>query len=334
MAWGKVLANLFDSLSKGRDNNFLALRLLAAAAVIVSHSYPIARGLHAIEPLQQLGPTLGTVAVWAFFGIAGFLILKSFESRPLMDFTLARLRRIFPGLIVVSLLTTFVVGPMFTVLTQSEYFGSRGTWEYVPRAISLKWVTFALPGVFADNPYPAVNGPLWSLYYEVFCYVALVAAGVSGLLKRFPLFLLLSAAAYVFTSDTIYAPLCLAFVTGMVLYRYREKVPSWAVLVPWTMVLVSSAALPVAVAITALWLSGLKRVPFIRADYSYGLYIYGWPVQQIVIHQMPGIDPMQLTAIALPVALLCAAASWHFVEKPFVDAPSRTAARPVRLAPA
>jgi peptidoglycan/LPS O-acetylase OafA/YrhL len=328
------LNTMFSRLAEGRENNFLLLRLIAAAAVIVSHSYPIALGSSAMEPLQQFGPTLGTVAVWAFFGVSGFLIFKSFEGRSLGVFASARVKRVFPALIFVSLLSVFVMGPLFTSLPLRVYFAARGTWEYIPRAISLKWVTQALPGIFAGNPYPAVNGPLWTLYYEVFCYVVLALAGLAGLLKRFPLFLLLCAIAYVIARDTIYAPLCLAFVTGMVAYRYRGSIPAWAVVIPWAAVLLTSAAMPAAVAATALWLSGLRPMPFTRRDYSYGLYIYGWPVQEILIHQMPWLSPTQLTLIALPIALLCAAASWHLVEEKVMKSGFRIPVlRPRKAAP-
>ncbi len=289
----------------------------------MSHSYPIARGKNVLEPLQQFGPTLGTIAVWAFFGVSGFLILKSFECRTLPVFIAGRVQRIFPALIVVSLLSVFLIGPLFTTLPLRDYFAARGTWEYAPRAISLKWVTFALPGVFATNPYPAVNGPLWTLYYEVFCYVTLALAGLSGLLKRFPLFLLLCAIAYIIGRDTLYAPLCVAFVTGMVAYRYRDSIPAWAILIPWAIALITTAAMPAAVAATGLWLSGLRAIPFTRGDYSYGLYIYGWPVQEILVHEMPWLSPTQLTLLALPTSLLCAVISWHLVEGPAMRAKLR-----------
>lgn len=285
-----------------------------------------------MEPLQQFGPTLGTIAVWAFFGVSGFLIFMSFERRSLGRFAAGRVKRIFPALIVVSLLSVLLIGPLFTALPLRDYLAARGTWEYAPRAISLKWVTFALPGVFVTNPYPAVNGPLWTLYYEVFCYVMLALAGLAGLLKRFPFFLLLCAVAYVLARDTIYAPLCLAFVTGMVTYRYRDNVPAWALVIPWTAVLLTTAALPAAVAATALWLSGLRPISFTSEDYSYGLYIYGWPVQEILIYQMPWLSPTQLTLLALPTTLLCAAASWHLIEDRVMKSSFRLPAWPRRSA--
>lgn len=328
------MGGIFDELAKGRDNNFLLLRLIAATAVIVSHSYPIALGEQATEPLEQFGATLGTIAVWAFFGVSGFLILKSYEHRPMAEFAALRAKRVFPALFVVSLLTAFLIGPLFTTLPTADYFGARLTWEYAPRALSLRWVTYALPGVFNDNPYPAVNGSLWTLYYEVFCYAALAMAGVVGLLNRFPIFLAISAAIYLIYSDTLYAPLCLAFVTGMIIYRYRSDIPACAILIPWALVLLTSEAMPAAIAATALWLSGLKRLPFTHEDYSYGVYIYGWPAQAILIDQMPWLAPTELTLLALPIALLCAAASWHLVEKPVMKTRFQALFRSKRQVPA
>ncbi len=302
----------FSGLAHGRENNFQLLRLFAAAAVIVSHSFAI---LGTVEP-AALGATIGTLAVWVFFALSGFLIYKSFERQPWSGFIEARVLRIYPALIVVALLTVLVLGPTFTTLPLSAYFSAPETWQYVPRALSLKFVSFTLPGVFSGQ---GVNGPLWTLWYEVVCYIGL-AIGL-GLLKSFRLFLVAYAIALAVAWGTLYQDLSLAFVTGMAVYRYRASLPAtwWlavcALLIAWLLPVLA----PLAVGYATLWLAVLKGpwLAFNRVgDYSYGLYIYGWPMQMAVAESVPGIAALALMACAIPLAMTAAVLSWHFIEKP------------------
>ena len=94
--------------------------------------------------------------------------------------------RVYPGLLVVLLLTVLVLGPAFTTLSLGAYFSDRGTLLYLPRNLTLKWLQYDLPGVFLNNPYPAaVNGSLWTLFYEAFvCYGMVAVVGVLGLMRR------------------------------------------------------------------------------------------------------------------------------------------------------
>jgi len=99
--------------ASGRDNNFNLVRLAAATAVVVSHSFALATGDPAAEPLwSTLGITLGGLAVVAFFMTSGYLVGGSLLSngQPIR-FAVARALRIYPGLWVALLLTVFVLGP-------------------------------------------------------------------------------------------------------------------------------------------------------------------------------------------------------------------------------
>lgn len=313
----------FAPLAHGRDNNMQLLRILAAAAVIVSHSFPITG--RPIEP-GAYGVTLGTLAVWVFFALSGFLIYKSFERQPLWAFIEARALRIYPALIVVTLLTVVVLGPAMTTLPLATYFTDRATIQYIPRALSLKFVSFSLPGVFGGY---GVNGPTWTLWYEVVCYAGL-ALGL-GMLRSFRLFLVCFAVLLLFARDTTYAELMLAFVTGMAAYRYRDRLPASA----WVAVglLIASALFhalaPIAVGYAALCLAQVKG-PWLAynrlGDYSYGLYIYGWPVQMLVMAFLPSLSPLVLAATALPLALGLAYLSWTIVERPALNQKGRLVA--------
>jgi peptidoglycan/LPS O-acetylase OafA/YrhL len=330
----------FDGLAHGRDNNFNLIRMLAASAVVVSHSFPLPQG-HWTEPFINMGFTLGGAAVAVFFALSGFLIFKSFERRPsIVEFAVARILRIVPALAVVAILTAFVVGPLFTRLPLADYFGDRHSWQYVPQVLSLRWLPGSLPGLFELNPRPQANGPLWTLYYEVACYICLGLAGLVGMLKPryFPFLLLLYAAAYVILLRQTgprqadawnYAYLSLPFAVGMIVYRYRGAVPAHFGLVV-ALGLAAAAATYcdvlgpelrlVALAYLALWAARAESPILLRynrlGDYSYGVYIYGWPIQQMAVSLYPDIHPLLLIAVALPAATLCGAISWYFIERP------------------
>ena len=341
-----------EPLAHGRDNHFNLLRMLAASAVIVSHAYPIAQGQHAVEPLTTFMPfSLGAAAVKVFFAISGFLVLKSWERRPaLTDFAVARVLRILPALIVVAIITAAIIGPLFTTMPIPAYFASKDAIAYAPRVVSLYWIPYQLPGVFAGTPYGNyVNGSLWTLYYETLCYAALAIAGVIGLFRpgRYPLFLLLYGAGYFVLRErlvphfdlTLYAILSFPFVLGMSAYRFREKLPMhWAILLG----LAALAALALAVGVLAeeactlaiaygsLWFGQIESPFLLRynriGDYSYGVYIYGWPVEQMLVSLVPGIGPVALFLAAIPIAILFGAVSWYVIEKPALAEKKRTIA--------
>lgn len=337
------MANLAE-LSSGRDNHFNLIRLLAAAAVLVSHSFPLAGGEQAGEPLRSnLGMTLGEVAVVTFFCISGFFISMSQDrSRGTVDFFAARALRIFPGLTLVVLVCAFVIGPAFTQLGTAQYLSDPQTYRYVLHNIALR-TEFQLPGLFQNNPFPGINGSLWTLFYEALLYVLVGVSGVLALFRdnrRFLGLLVIYLTAYIAfqwlqeRSDTLAAmgqldalfKWSLPFVLGMAGYRYRERLHlrGW-----YAVPLLAIAALCLNrtgfyEAFVLLWtylvfLAGFsaRRLPFkLPGDYSYGLYIWAFPIQEILAHLLPGISPWQMMALAMPLSLVAAALSWHGLEKP------------------
>jgi peptidoglycan/LPS O-acetylase OafA/YrhL len=298
--------------------------MIAASAVVVSHSYPLALGGDATQPLEAFtGLTLGTMAVKAFFAISGFFILMSFERRKdNIDFIKARVFRIVPALFVVTFLTAFVVGPLLTVA--ESYFRDWHVWAYPVRAVTLWYWVDRLPGLFLSNPYPEkVNGALWSLFFEVSCYAILFTAGVVGLLKRrwWPL---LYAAVFPFLPP-LSAGVSLPFAIGMLAFQHRwlcNGLPATIFLVLALTFETNEALWGAAVAFLVLWLGFLRANLLERynklGDYSYGVYVYGFVLQQVIVSSLPGLTPVQLMALSLPAAIVCGAASWSFVEKPFM----------------
>jgi peptidoglycan/LPS O-acetylase OafA/YrhL len=166
-----------SNYSQGRDNNFNLIRIVAALAVLVTHSFAVAIGTGDAEPFRgSLGMTMGSIAVDVFFITSGFLVTSSLLNRQsTIEFIWARAVRIFPALLVMLFLTVFVFGVLFTSLPISTYLSLPKTYIYLVKCGTLfMGVDYTLPGVFASNPYKSVvNGSLWTMPYEVCMYAIL-----------------------------------------------------------------------------------------------------------------------------------------------------------------
>lgn len=327
------------AMGRGGDN-FSLLRHLLALSVIVSHAFSVGTGAGADEPLHAAtGFSLGEHAVNGFFAVSGFLVTMSFVRRGPLDYTLARALRIAPALIAAVLACAFLMGPALTTLPLADYFRDPKLWRFVQATLTTLKSTAPLPGVFEDNPFKFALGTVWTLKYEVICYIVVLALGVAGMLHRraFALALvggliaaslgldILSPEAGKGAQTSIRLPLI--FLTGSVLYLYRERVRfSPAIVAGLFLAVWLAAATPlyhtllfVASAYGVLWLALgapvlLRHPP--RADLSYGLYLYGWPVQQVLFGLFPTVAAAVMIAPAIAVSALVAALSWYLVEQP------------------
>ena len=330
------------ALAHRRDNNFNLIRMIAATAVLISHAYPIALGAGAPEPLSALlGFNLGTLAVYTFFVISGFFIAQSYDrSRSLVDFWIARGLRIYPGLLVALLLTVAALGPAFTRLPLGAYFAEPRTMTYIFSNLSLKWLQYDLPGVFAGNPYPeAINGSLWSLFYEVMCYGLVACIGVLGISASQRLgavFFAAYAVIYIlfgmsrWTNQVLLLNtyhVSLPFVIGMAFYQFRAAIPLHGLLVPLMLVAVGGArhlhmfheVFILTWCYAVFYLASVQYAPLLRynafGDYSYGMYIYAFPCEQMVASLRPGISPAGVMALSFPATLGLAVLSWMLIER-------------------
>ncbi len=323
-----------------RRNNFDALRLVAAASVIFSHSFLIAEGTQKHEWLIRLTGNqsiLGLTGVFVFFAISGFLITQSFEqTQDPLRFLAKRALRIFPGLLVASLISAFVLVPFVTTLAPAAYFSRPEPYQFVVGNTLLYQVVHELPGVmFVNNSAGLeVNGSMWTLRPEFIMYLMVLGLGVTRLLTL-PVALLLLAlgiACLYFEELKIlggWGWMLGFFAAGMVLYKLREtRIFDYRVALLALAGLILSVPLrqfiplfPLFGCYLALWLALNPRLPVIPAarfgDLSYGLYIYGWPVEEAVIWSLGGRAMWwQVFAIALPVTATLAFLSWHLVERP------------------
>ena len=338
------------NVASGRDNNFLLMRLIAASAVLLSHSYTLATGSSASEPLRStLSMSLGDMAVDVFFATSGFLVAASLIRRAsITKFLAARTLRIYPGLVVAVLFTVFVVGPLFTKLPLVAYLSSIETLTYLIRTSTLVFnVGFTLPGVFESNPWPhGVNASLWTLPYEISMYALLATLSsvmrrrASGFSERMQtasviiafVALLLYLVAYAYWRPSALLRLTAMFWSGVAYYFLRDRIKlSWPLAIALLTLLASTSshefhfhlvyglALPYLV-LCASYLPGGRVRLFNRfGDYSYGIYIYGFPIQQCVTALLPNASIGWMFALSLFVTFILALGSWHLIEKPFLS---------------
>jgi peptidoglycan/LPS O-acetylase OafA/YrhL len=329
----RIAPTVATCISVGR-NNFNLMRLVAAWLVIYSHSWAItgSAGSDVIGTLT-LVKSGGALAVEVFFLISGFLVAASFQRNSLRDFLLARAMRIYPALIVCVLLSVCVLG--FSLSNAPDYWSDGKTWRYFWANASLWRAEFWLPGVFDALPRTAVNGSLWTLPIEARLYVALMIAGLAGMLapwRYLAAWLLAIVGAGVFAYQ--YAPLpehlayliwvTVFFITGTLFWVFRQKIvlsifPLLALLAAFVAVRGTTFFALVYVPLLAygtFYIALIPRLPVIaKTDLSYGLYLYGWPMQQLALLVGAG-TVFTNTVVGTIFALTCAALSWILVEHP------------------
>jgi peptidoglycan/LPS O-acetylase OafA/YrhL len=328
-----------------RSNNFDAVRLLAASAVIYGHAHP----LTAMPDPVFLGNTVQSFAVKVFFIVSGFLVARSWMNDPHPFRYLAkRALRIFPGLLLLLLVTVLFLGPAMTSLDIGQYFREPGTRLYFFYNAAL-YPAYSLPGVFGGNLYPsAVNGSLWSLPAEFLMYLIMPLAyvisratksdavffaitialcalslyyvrlvplsqpfvmygtGLASVLDCAPYFFLGAAFSIGRLQNTLNTGFAM-FMVGLLVFLQPHG--AWAselalyIVAPYCVLSFATAATP-----------GLKHAGR-YGDPSYGIYLYGWPAQQIVCSLVPNVTAIGNTLAALPLAVVAAFLSWHLIEK-------------------
>lgn len=334
-----------DDFVGGRDNNFNLIRFIAASAVLFSHSFALSSGDRRSEPLSQsLGITFGTIAVDVFFLTSGFLITASLLARRnVPSFAFARILRIYPALITAVVLTVAVIGLGFTSLAPTEFFSNPQTWAYLARNATLvTGVAHTLPGALEHNPWPhAVNASLWTLPYELAMYtlLALVWLAIASIRASHDRWFRLAVSAIALLAMLIVLGqfdvpakngirLTAMFFTGASFYLFRQSIPMDARLFALSgLALVASTldraafsviyplALPYAVFCAAYLPGGVLRQFNRLGDYSYGVYVYAFPVQQMLAASIVGITALPMLCLSFTTTLMLAIGSWHFVEK-------------------
>jgi len=296
--------------------------------VIVGHAWPLTGTAHAPE---VGGIRIHHLAVFVFFATSGYLISQSWMRSPsVRRFLAARALRIFPALAVLVVLTITTIGPIATSVPLGEYASSPVTWGYLQN-LTLAAV-YALPGVFETNPIPVVNGSLWTLGPEFICYLCVMPLGL--ILARNPivrsvLLTLLCVGLWLspLGRETLAPTAMVFFGVGAVLASIDRPLPLWPVL-PAIVVWLGVHALAPDASLALAWLVvpfvviavGATSTPLVRragrfGDYSYGIYLWAFPVQQLVVAFAPRLPLWLDIVIVASATTAIAAASWHLVEK-------------------
>lgn len=338
-------------------NNLDLFRLLAAVLVVFQHCYllfpgggPAARwDVFTLSGYPAM--YCGAVAVKIFFFISGLLVTSSLlQKGRVPEFMLARFFRIWPALAAVLVLMAFVAGPLLTDWNARSYLTSPG-----PRAYTLDNLLLTsnneLPGVFTSAVYKSheVIITLWTLRYEVAAYAWLLVFFSLGALRRPWICALLLVFVYADpllphpllpTSQTgnphiSYLPCC--FVLGACLACWKKRIVlRWeycaAVALAWLFFrhsLLGPHLFLLTILLVVLHVSTLPAVLRLRprADLSYGIYLWGFPVQQVIFPWSASLGFGASFSATLLVTALLAWLSWHGVEKPLIAFGRRLAAR-------
>ncbi|QMU97725.1 acyltransferase [Microbacterium esteraromaticum] len=346
-----------------RDNSLNLLRLIMATMVVFHHVFPLTARGEGIELTP--GESVGGWAVFGFFMISGYLItgarIRSDSGRYLIN----RIVRLFPAFFFVNILTAFLLAPIAFVIQNGSLQGFLSTpntpFSYVISNAWLRMNDYSVAGTLADVPYPlAWNGSLWSLYYEfcaylligLFCAIPVVRTRIWPMLLAFlatcalkvwdgPISVYLSG----IDDDVVqFGRLLPFFFGGALVFMLRERLGDRLAL-DWRLVIVSIIATVGLVLLfprfgaqlaapfltyVLIWIGSRLPSPriFQVQDFSYGIYVWGFPLTQLLCLLGLAQAPLPLIfAILLPLTAIMAVISWFLVERPAIRW-SRGKARP------
>ncbi|WP_458399738.1 acyltransferase family protein [Mailhella sp.] len=335
-----------------RHNNFNILRFVAAVFVIIGHMYHLV----GTGPYVVYGQAVSTIGVKILFVLSGYFITVSYLSDTsrlhVLKYAVKRIFRIFPALIFV-VVACMGGGVFFTELRMEDYFRSSALWSYLDNI--LMYPRYSLPGVFTNNPYPhAVNGSLWTLPIEMLMYICVPLfcafhARYCNKLKRsgiILLFLIVTGLSYLlpalgikravlYGTDWCGALAILPYyLIGCVYAHFRDyKHLLNLQLAVFLMFLLSCCHFTSTLTGFAFLLIfpyfilsfGYSENPFFarcfkKHDLSYGMYLWGFPVQQALVYCF-GSALSYISYLLITVAIVMALSfiSFRLVEKPAIE---------------
>ncbi len=341
---------LLENILKRENNNFDLIRLIAAFAVIYGHSFALIKNVHTSDMLQRLtGIYSAEWGVKTFFFLSGLFVVNSVRGgEGAIAFLIKRFLRIWPALFIVSFACAFIIGPLCTNLSIPDYFRNYQVYHYVMNMSLFKtWGTQALgyynlPGVFAENTFKyTVNAPLWTIGVMAFSYLFILAIHlVGGFHRRIAIILFIAImldtflqTRYIFfwipLNNNDFSPMPFCFAVGGILAIYKDSlripltVPLGLMLLcllfkGWVhhRYLIYTFFFMTSVYIASIpFVVKFKKIP----DLSYGVFLWGWPVQQTIAHFVPNIGFYPYLLVCLILSLLLAYICWVLIEKPALD---------------
>ncbi len=314
------------------SNNFDLLRFAAAAAIIVTHAYVLSVGYPNIQLYDPI-LLMGQAALAVFFVISGYLIPVSWESTAsLPRFAWKRFLRIVPALVPAVFITLFVIGPLMTSFPPAEYYSALFSLEGIFSAPFFE--NGGVIGLFQDNPVALVNGSLWVIPVEIAMYGVIAVLGLAGLLRRRGAIIGLAAINILLWMAWFDDPraskirFTLYFLIGAYfsLHRrqvtYRPLIAGILLLVLGLSVLTPCPLVAGVICIPYLVLYAAHiRIPLLNTfgragDFSYGMYIYHYPIlQALILASGNSLSLPALCGLSFLLVLPLAFFSWHIIEK-------------------
>ncbi len=342
-----------------RGNSLGFLRLLFASLVIVSHTTELLSGDRSSEPLSMIFGTLslGDLAVNGFFIISGYLITKSyFSTRSVHDYLIKRIARIMPGFVVAWLIVATIVAPLAGGREGMSILAGAG-WSLLLQA---PYSAHAFSGTY----YNSLNAPLWTIPWEFACYILVIVLAyvkaiskpivlgcaaaflliVPHLLLRLPQSMALGDSYALMLNGGRLIGMFLSGATFMLIernriYSHRNAILASIIMIA-TLPFASLASVGVAVGGTYLIFmvgfssrSRILRNVNARNDMSYGVYLYAWPIEKLLIMYFGFTSMFALGAMTLALAFVAGYLSWILVEKPAVNVAKNFIRRHNRLWP-
>lgn len=338
-----------------KRNSFQLLRLVLALAVVFTHSYSTVQGRTPLSALTGGSISGGQLAVDGFFFISGFLICQSaMRGRNPFCFLWNRVVRLWPAMTCALVFTALLIGGLSYAGGYEEYLrlGEEGPFYYIRHWLTLcvKQEPWNIAGVFAKNPNAGVNVSLWTVKHEVSLYLVMALLMLLTLSRRrwiYPAIALLHAVVYALRIgwgiQLYHIPRVEAWVLntwnythtwheglyfwlGATVYAYRDVIPRrrslalcalgllalgvvlrvvpWVQPVAWSYLVYYIAASPACASFSAM------------PDLSFGIYVYSYPIQQLLVQVKPTLHPVLNTGLTLVLVLPIALLSWRYIEKP------------------
>lgn len=306
--------------------------------VIYGHSFALTldAGVKDIFLHYNWGRYSGDLAVSMFFVISGFMVSGSFLKRnDIVDYMTARLLRIVPALFVLLLVCSFIIGPLVTNLNTNEYYKHSDTYKYVIKNLSFSSnMAWTLPGVFEDHKMTSMNGSLWTLSAEMRMYALVALLGIFGILNYRILCTLLFIGFFIAAQTNPqllplhsgWVKVAGYFCLGIIAQLYKDKIQiNLKILLALIFLTYISRLtdsyfylLAISVAYFCFWFA--YQTPHLNiekyGDPSYGIYLWGWPIQQLIVAISPEMTPWKNFIISLLLTIPIGYLSWNLIEKP------------------
>ncbi len=340
-----IISNETQSL-QNKSSNFDFIRILLASLVIISHSFPLTGEKEILSVITNNQLELGGLSVNLFFVLSGYFIFVSVKtSRSIYNFLWKRLIRIYPALFILMLFTLMLLPFAYN---GNNIFLEKSYWLYTPNTLSLYHLAYSVSGVFENNPYKnIVNGSLWSLSYEFTMYlsigtlffiknrkisicVILIVFLSSYLFSQInPLFLNKYFKIMYLDTNQFYRLTSFFFAGSLLTFIDLEKNNKLSTRILLFVILIVGVYFkfyhflaPLILPILIIQL-GLLSTPILTniskriGDISYGVYIYGFLIQQTLMNYL-NLNSITLMFCSLIITYILAYFSWHFVEKKMI----------------